>query len=80
MPLTLGKYDQVGAVARTVADLALFDTVVTGDTSPLPERALRGVRLGIPTVLMTNLDADVERVTLAGRSGVLLSSEAAPCT
>jgi Asp-tRNA(Asn)/Glu-tRNA(Gln) amidotransferase A subunit family amidase len=40
-------FDQIGPQARHVADLALFDTVMTGDDSPLVVPALDGLRLGI---------------------------------
>ncbi len=65
MPLTEDKFDQVGAVARTVEDLILFDTAVTGDTGPVAPAALKGLRIGIPNQLMTNLHPEVERVTAA---------------
>jgi mandelamide amidase len=61
MPLTEDKFDQVGAVARTVEDLLLFDTVITGDAGPVAPARLKGVRLGIPHQLVTNLESDVER-------------------
>jgi mandelamide amidase len=38
-------FDQVGPHARTVQDLALFDSVAAGDPSPLAAKPLRGVRL-----------------------------------
>ncbi len=40
-------FDQIGPIARCVADLALFDAVITGDDSPLAQPALDGLRLGI---------------------------------
>jgi Asp-tRNA(Asn)/Glu-tRNA(Gln) amidotransferase A subunit family amidase len=40
-------FDQIGPQARHVADLALFDAVMTGDDSPLVVPALDGLRLGI---------------------------------
>ena len=40
-------FDQVGPHARCVADLALFDAVVTGEDEPLTIPALAGLRLGI---------------------------------
>jgi mandelamide amidase len=40
-------FDQIGPQARHVADLALFDAVMTGDTAPLAVPALTGLRLGI---------------------------------
>src|SRR5271170_2726380 len=46
VPIT-GLFDQVGPHARTVADLALFDSVVTGDKTPLSPASLRGLKLGV---------------------------------
>lgn len=40
--------DTAGPLARSVADLALLDGVLSGDTSPLPPVALRGLKLGVP--------------------------------
>ncbi|WP_326541110.1 indoleacetamide hydrolase [Pseudorhodoferax sp.] len=40
--------DTAGPLARCVADLALFDGVLSGDDTPLPDVALRGLRLGLP--------------------------------
>jgi Asp-tRNA(Asn)/Glu-tRNA(Gln) amidotransferase A subunit family amidase len=65
MPLAEDKLDQVGAVARHVEDLVLFDTIITGDASTVVPSSLKGVRLGVPEQLMTNLAPDVERVTAA---------------
>lgn len=42
-----GLFDQIGPIARHVADLALFDAVMTGDDSPIETVALEGLRLGI---------------------------------
>lgn len=42
-----GLFDQIGPIARRVADLALFDAVMTGDHEPLVVPALDGLRLGI---------------------------------
>lgn len=67
MPLTTNKFDQVGPLARSVADLALFDTVVTGQRAPLAALPLKGVRIGIsPEYFLSGLDPEVERVTLEG--------------
>lgn len=63
MPLTDAKFDQVGPLARSVADLALFDAVVTGDGAPLLATRLKGVRIGIAPTLLIDLDAEVERIT-----------------
>ena len=63
MPLTADKFDQVGPLARSVADLALFDTVVTGDAMPLSATRLSGVRIGVsPAYFFAGLDVDVERI------------------
>ena len=57
-------FDQVGPHARSVADLALFDAVVSGDHRALPRVDLRRVRLGVVRdYWFAGLDPDVERVT-----------------
>ena len=57
-------FDQVGPHARTVGDLALFDSVVTGDWSPLTPTELKGMKLGVGrNYWFTGLDGEVERVT-----------------
>lgn len=59
-------FDQVGPHARTVADLALFDSIVTGDWSALPSTPLKGLKLGVSRgYWFKGLDAEVERVTNA---------------
>jgi mandelamide amidase len=40
--------DTAGPLARSVADLTLLDSVLTGDASPLPSVQLQGLRLGLP--------------------------------
>lgn len=62
MPLTTSGFDQVGPLARTVEDLALFDSVVSGDSSALPVVDLQGVRIGIADFFFADLDSEVERV------------------
>lgn len=58
-------FDQVGPHARSVADLALFDSVVTGDWQPLSQVPLRGVRLGlVRNYFFRNLDPELERITV----------------
>ncbi len=65
MPLTRNKFDQVGPLARSVGDLALFDAAVTGDHTPLRPASLRGVRLGLsPDYHFADMDQDSKRVTL----------------
>lgn len=56
-------FDQVGPHARTVGDLALFDSVVTRDWSPLPATELTGTKLGLArSYWFRGLDSEVERV------------------
>ena len=57
-------FDQVGPHARTVSDLALFDSVVANDWQALAATPLKGVRLGVVRdYWFTGLDPEVERVT-----------------
>ena len=63
MPLTSNKFDQVGPVARSVADLALFDTVSSGNVDPISATPLKGIRIGVsPAYFLSGLDPEVERV------------------
>jgi mandelamide amidase len=59
-------FDQVGPLARNVADLVLFDRVITGEaTSDAPAR-LADVRLGVARkYYFDRLDSEVERITEA---------------
>jgi mandelamide amidase len=57
-------FDQVGPHARSVADLALFDSVVANDWRRLEAPHLVGLRLGIVRdYWFTDLDPEVERQT-----------------
>jgi mandelamide amidase len=57
-------FDQVGPHARTVGDLALFDSVVTEDWTPLSATALKGTKLGVGRrYWFSGLDSDVEHVS-----------------
>src|ERR1700691_2884485 len=57
-------FDQVGPHARSVADLALFDSVVANDWQKLAATPLQGVRLGVVRdYWFTDLDPEVERLT-----------------
>ena len=57
-------FDQAGPQARTVKDLALFDSVMTGDWGPVEPVPLRGVRLGVVRdYWYTDLDPEVARIT-----------------
>ncbi len=64
MSLTVNRFDQVGPVARSVADLALFDAAETGDRARLATTPLKGVRIGVsPEYFLAGLDPEVERIT-----------------
>jgi len=64
MPLTNNKFDQVGPLARSVEDLALFDTALVTNASPIAPRPLKDVRIGVSRgVLMSGLDPEVDRVS-----------------
>jgi indoleacetamide hydrolase len=57
-------FDQVGPHARTVSDLALFDSVVANDRQPLQPTPLKGLRFGVVReYFFTGLDPEVERFT-----------------
>jgi mandelamide amidase len=57
-------FDQVGPHARSVADLALFDSVVANDWQRLDAAPLKGLRLGVVRdYWYTDLDPEVERQT-----------------
>ncbi|MBM3517715.1 MAG: indoleacetamide hydrolase [Alphaproteobacteria bacterium] len=74
--------DVAGPMARTVADVALLDGVLSGAVGPLPVVALRGLRLGVPRQpFRENLDpavaaalAEAERA-LAAAGAVLVEGE-----
>ena len=84
MPLGREKFDQVGALARSVADLALFDSVVTGTPEPLRGVPLKGVRIAVPPKLEdSSLDVDVVSVVAGAierleHEGAILVREALP--
>ncbi|MDR8395313.1 MULTISPECIES: indoleacetamide hydrolase [Paraburkholderia] len=56
--------DTVGPMARTVADIALLDGVITG-AGALPAITLRGLRIGLPAPLWEGLERQVADVTKA---------------
>lgn len=56
--------DTVGPMARTVADIALLDGVVTGDGA-LPAIALSDLRIGLPAPLWEGLEHTLEDVARA---------------
>lgn len=61
VPLT-SVFDTAGPQARTVSDLVLFDSAITGDFNPRVG-LLKGVRLGISRAhYYSDLDPEIERV------------------
>jgi Asp-tRNA(Asn)/Glu-tRNA(Gln) amidotransferase A subunit family amidase len=61
--------DTIGPMGRTVADVALLDSVITGSARATPT-PLRGTRLGIPMALWSGLDRDLEVVVNAARTSL----------
>ena len=59
--------DTVGPMGRTVADVALLDSVITGGPMA-PIDSLRGKRLGVPSILWSGLDRELEELAIAARS------------
>lgn len=56
-------FDQLGPHARSVKDLILFDSVVTGNQATVSPVALKGMRLGIiRSFYFEGLDPEVERI------------------
>lgn len=54
--------DTAGPIARSVADLILFDTVITGTGESVAPADLNTVRLGVPSILTENLSPETERL------------------
>ncbi len=65
MPLSHRRFDQVGPLARSVADVILFDSVVTGAHSVVSAARLEGVRIGTCESLMQGIDAECGRIVAA---------------
>jgi Asp-tRNA(Asn)/Glu-tRNA(Gln) amidotransferase A subunit family amidase len=61
--LTDDKLDQVGPLARTVEDIALFDSALSGAALALPKRSLSGVRIGVPPFYHGGIESTVRAVT-----------------
>jgi mandelamide amidase len=53
-------------MARTVADVALLDSVITGVAIPPPAR-LDGLRVGVPAALWSGLEGEVNTVMQAAK-------------
>ncbi|MEO8188212.1 MAG: indoleacetamide hydrolase [Burkholderiaceae bacterium] len=74
--------DTVGPMARTVADVALLDSVITGSamTSPV---ALKGLRIGVPASFWAGLDdqlaaaVNTAKARLAAAGAVFVDVDAA---
>ncbi|WP_299478610.1 indoleacetamide hydrolase [uncultured Roseibium sp.] len=69
--------DTAGPLARTIADLALLDAVITGASDEVAPLDLGTVRLGVPSGLTENLSPETERLFKAAlaeleKSGVTL--------
>jgi mandelamide amidase len=62
MPIT-PRWDTGGPLARFVADLVLFDSVMTGDTSVVAPEPLRAVRIGLANYFLNDVHPEVSRVT-----------------
>ncbi len=68
LPIT-PLFDQVGPLARDVADLALFDRVVTGQPASEAPAELSDLRLGVARdFYFDRLDGEVERIAEAALS------------
>jgi len=64
-PIALTR-DTPGPLARSVADLALLDAVLSGEDMPVSTVALRGLRLGVPhSPFWDDLDPGVARLANA---------------
>ncbi|MEJ8820592.1 indoleacetamide hydrolase [Variovorax humicola] len=57
--------DTAGPIARSVADCALLDTVLTGAGEPLAAVSLKGLRLGLPSPYWDPLESGVRVVVNA---------------
>ncbi len=58
--------DTVGPMARTAADIALLDAVITGEATQ-PTVALHGLRIGLPAPLWDDLEPSLETVARAAQ-------------
>ena len=74
--------DTAGPLARSVEDLALFDSVIAGVPDDVPENCLKGSRIGVPRAhFYDNLHPDTARVAdetlaaLAAASAVLVEAD-----
>ena len=58
--------DTLGPMARTVADIALLDAVITGGTVPTA-KALKDLKIGLPSAFWADLDDSVKPVADAAK-------------
>ncbi|KAJ6788240.1 hypothetical protein PWT90_10621 [Aphanocladium album] len=58
--------DTVGTMGRSVADVTLLDSIIAGQGRPQAAN-LHGVRFGVPPVLWSGLDKNLEQVVLKAR-------------
>ncbi len=58
--------DTVGPMARTVADIALLDAVITGSAVPTA-KSLKGLKMGVPAAFWAGLDDNVRPVAEAAK-------------
>lgn len=61
--------DTIGAMGRTVADVALLDSVIS-DRPRVQAADIRGVRFGIPPSLWSGLDESLEEVVVQARDAL----------
>jgi len=54
--------DTAGPMARSIEDLVLLDTIITGDSDPVEPAALGGVTLARPAQFVDDLDAETKRL------------------
>ncbi len=83
---TLGRYpgdgvtplcstrDTVGPLAQRVADLAVLDAVLSGDSTPLAERPPQSIRLGVPRGHLTEPVEDEVAALFESALGALRAS------
>ena len=57
--------DTPGPIARTVADVAFLDGIISGGPIQLQPVRMRGLRLGVPSSFFQYLDPEVARITNA---------------
>ncbi len=62
--------DTTGPIARSVADLALFDSVMTGTDQPVQAADLASLRIGVPSGFNDNIDAETDRLMKAAFSSM----------